>query len=182
MVFLILGRLYTSRISILWVFPGLTGHWWPISSYHKGEFLFNTSDVKFVKFLAKKSIYSLVNIELQKYYQDMGKIQCLILIVYQLLTPGNKKPTLVDKLPRNGEWVDLNISSKSPCICWKQSINIWYLAPALQENVATITICDVNRAVLRISRQNGILFLQPFSTSHSPVKWWFQENDWEMHG
>jgi len=158
-VFLILGTLYTSRISIFWVFPGLTGHWWPISSYHKGEFLFYTSDIKIVKFLAKKSIYSLVNIELQKYYQDMGKIQCLILIVYQLLTPGNKKPTLVDKLPRNGEWVDLNISSKSPCICWKQSINIWYLAPVLQENVATITICDVNRAVLRISRQYRILFL-----------------------
>jgi hypothetical protein len=72
-VFLILGTLYTSRISILWVFPALTGHWWPISSYHKGEFLFYTSAVKIVKFLAKKSIYSLVNIELQKYYQGRGK-------------------------------------------------------------------------------------------------------------
>ncbi len=72
-VFLILGTLYTSRISILWVFPGLTSHWWPISSYHKGELLFYTSDVEIVKFLAKKSIYSLVNIELQKYYQIWGK-------------------------------------------------------------------------------------------------------------
>jgi hypothetical protein len=53
------------------------------------------------QFLSQRGIS--VYIELQKYYQDMGKIQCLILIVYQLLTPGNKKPTLVDKLPRNGE-------------------------------------------------------------------------------
>jgi hypothetical protein len=154
-------------------FPGLTGHWWPIGSYDKGQFLFYTSDVKIVKFLAKKSIYSLVTIELQKYYQGMGKIQSIADTREQEANPC---------WPRNGEWVDLNISSKSPCICWKQSTNKLYLAPALQENVATITICDVNRAVLRISRQYGILFLQPFSTSHSPVKWWFQENDWEMHG
>lgn len=72
-VFLILGTLYTSRISILWVFPGLTGHWWPIGSYDKGQFLFYTSDVKIVKFLAKKSVYSLVNIELQKYLSRYGE-------------------------------------------------------------------------------------------------------------
>jgi hypothetical protein len=50
---------------------GFSSSNWPLM----GEFLFYTSDVKIVKFLAKKSIYSLVNIELQKYYQGMGKIQ-----------------------------------------------------------------------------------------------------------